>query len=206
MLLYIQAVASFSPKRIFEWKPKSDDPLITSSPSVKQSSVIDVQATSFPTNKSSGNVRDDASQSTTTSFCTNTTSIPTDEDPLNIKQRNVTIFRVVTHETKPSQEPKEFKLCTYPEKQLLGTDKRGIARKNPKKTTTFMIVQYGKGEFVLCAIRGRRRYIASLDETTNGIQLHCTAEMGFMKKNKACKNEIKRMGNSEVAPYLFTLT
>ena len=64
---------------------------------MKQSSVIDVQATSFPTNKSSGlnstyedlvlsigpmlgNVRDDASQSTTTSFCTNTTSIPTDED------------------------------------------------------------------------------------------------------------------------------
>ena len=69
-----------------------------------------------------------------------------------------------------------------------------------------MIVRYGKGEFVLCAIRGKRRYIASLDGTTNGIQLHCTAETGFMKKNKACKDEIKRMGNSEVAPYLFTLT
>ena len=60
--------------------------------------------------------------------------------------------------------------------------------------TTFMIFQIREGNLVLCAIRGTRRYVASLDGKTRGIELQCD-------KNKACEKEIREMFD----PYLFAL-
>ena len=82
-----------------------------------------------------------------------------------------------------------------------------------------MIISFRDDDLVLCAIRGKSCYIASLDRKTRGIPLQCkwkracTKEMGLQCRNKtrkeayneACEKEIRDMDYSNVLPYLFTV-